>query len=195
MLVLKEDFQRRASDSDSDIPVWSVSASEGASSPGGRPPRPRPSSVSGDGAGDGALGGGGQTGANGIGDLGGDAEYVDLDGDAGYVADSDRAAGGGPSAPVSMPKVPPPDASPRRARCASTMALIRGGTTSRGSSSDGAGAAASAGVQSEAPADRSNAEPDIEKLLLEVRTGAAVGTNAGPGAADEADEKLFHRPT
>ena len=204
MLVLKEDFQRRASDSDSDISVWSVSASEGASSPGGRPPRPRPSSVSGDGAGDGALGGGGQTGANGIGDLGGDAEYVDLDGDAGYVdlggdagyvADSDRAAGGGPSAPVSMPKVPPPDASPRRARCASMMAFVRGGTTSRGSSSDGAGAAASAGVQSEAPADRSNAEPDIEKLLLEVRTGAAVGTNAGPGAADEADEKLFHRPT
>ena len=151
--------------------------------------------MSGDGAGDGALGGGGQTGANGIGDLGGDAEYVDLDGDAGYVADSDRAAGGGPSAPVSMPKVPPPDASPRRARCASMMAFVRGGTTSRGSSSDGAGAAASAGVQSEAPADRSNAEPDIEKLLLEVRTGAAVGTNAGPGAADEADEKLFHRPT
>ena len=141
--------------------------------------------MSGDGAGDGALGGGGQTGANGSGDRGGDAVYVDLggvvgagenDGDcAGYVADSDRAAGGGPSAPVSMPKVP--------------------GTTSLGSNSDGAGAAASAGVQSEAPADRSNAEPDIEKLLLEVRTGAAVGTNAGPGAADEADEKLFHRPT
>ena len=161
--------------------------------------------MSGDGAGDGALGGGGQTGANGSGDRGGDAVYVDLggvvgagenDGDcAGYVADSDRAAGGGPSAPVSMPKVPPPDASPRRARCASMMAFVRGGTTSRGSSSDGAGAAASAGVQSEAPADRSNAEPDIEKLLLEVRTGAAVGTNAGPGAADEADEKLFHRPT
>ena len=114
--------------------------------------------MSGDGAGDGALGGGGQTGANGIGDLGGDTEYVDLDGDAGYdgrggdagyVADSDRAAGGAPSAPVSMPNVPPPDASPRRARCASTMALVRGGTTSRGSSSDGAGAAASAGVQSE----------------------------------------------
>ena len=69
------------------------------------------------------------------------------------------------------------------------MALVLGGTTSRGSSSDGA---ASAGVQSEAPADRSNAEPDIEKLLavvadvalLEVRTGTAVGTNAGPGAAD-----------
>ena len=40
--------------------------------------------MSGDGAGDGALGGGGQTGANGIGDLGGDTEYVDLDGDAGY---------------------------------------------------------------------------------------------------------------
>ena len=98
--------------------------------------------MSGDGAGDGALGGGGQTGANGIGDLGGDAEYVDLDGDAGYVADSDRAAGGGPSAPVSMPKVPPPDASPRRARCASMTALVRGGTTSLGSSSDGAGAAA-----------------------------------------------------
>ena len=85
--------------------------------------------MSGDGAGDGALGGGGQTGANGIGDLGGDTEYVDLDGDAGYdgrggdagyVADSDRAAGGGPSAPVSMPKVP--------------------GTTSLGSSSDGADA-------------------------------------------------------
>ena len=59
--------------------------------------------MSGDGAGDGALGGGGQTGANGIGDLGGDTEYVDLDGDAGYdgrggdagyVADSDLAAGG-----------------------------------------------------------------------------------------------------
>ena len=107
--------------------------------------------MSGDGAGDGALGGGGQTGANGIGDLGGDTEYVDLDGDAGYdgrggdagyVADSDRAAGGGPSAPVSMPKVPPPDASPRRARCASMTALVRGGTTSLGSSSDGAGAAA-----------------------------------------------------
>ena len=79
--------------------------------------------MSGDGAGDGARGGGGQTGANGIedriGDRGGDC--------AGYVADSDRAAGGGPSAPVSMPKVP--------------------GTTSLGSSSDGAGAAASAGVQ------------------------------------------------
>ena len=162
--------------------------------------------MSGDGAGDGALGGGGQTGANGIGDpcVGALRAEGDLggvlggenDGDcAGYVADSDRAAGGGPSAPVSMPKVPPPDASPRRARCASMMAFVRGGTTSRGSSSDGAGAAASAGVQSEAPADRSNAEPDIEKLLLEVRTGAAVGTNAGPGAADEADEKLFHRPT
>jgi len=97
--------------------------------------------VSGDGAGDSALGGGGHTGANGIGDpcvgalkaegdlggvLGGDAAYDDLGGDAGYV-DSDRAAGGGPSAPVSMPKVP--------------------GTTSLGSSSDGAGAAASAGVQ------------------------------------------------
>jgi len=39
--------------------------------------------VSGDGAGDGALGGGGQTGANGIGDRGGDTEYVDLEGDAG----------------------------------------------------------------------------------------------------------------
>ena len=149
--------------------------------------------MSGDGAGDGALGGGGQTGANGIGDLGGDTEYVDLDGDAGYdgrggdagyVADSDRAAGGAPSAPVSMPKVPPPDASPRRARCASMMAFVRGGTTSRGSSSDGAGAAASAGVQSEAPADRSNAEPDIEKLLDVVVMGVAVGTNAGPGAAD-----------
>ena len=143
MLVLKEDFQRRASDSDSDISVWSVSASEGASSPGGRPPRPRPSSVSGDGAGDGALGGGGQTGANGIedriGDRGGDC--------AGYVADSDRDDGdGGPSAPASMPKVPPPDASPRRARCASMIALVRGGTTSLGSSRDGAGAAASAGV-------------------------------------------------
>ena len=64
------------------------------------------------------------------------------------------------------------------------IAPVRGGTTSLGSSSDGAGAAASAGVQSEAPADRSNAEPDIEKLLLEVLTGTAEGTNAGPGAAD-----------
>ena len=147
--------------------------SEGASRPGGRPPRLRPSSASGDGT----LGGGGHTGLNGIGDLGGvGAGENDADGDRdGYDADSDRAGGGGPSAPASMPKVP--------------------GTTSLGSSSDGAGAAASAGVQSEAPADRSNAEPDIEKLLLEVRTGAAVGTNAGPGAADEADEKLFHRPT
>ena len=147
--------------------------SDGASRPGGRPARLRPSSASGDGA----LGGGGHTGLNGIGDLGsvGTGEN-DADGDRdGYDADSDRAGGGGPSAPESMPNVP--------------------GTTSLGSSSDGAGAAASAGVQSEAPADRSNAEPDIEKLLLEVRTGAAVGTNAGPGAADEADEKLFHRPT
>ena len=64
------------------------------------------------------------------------------------------------------------------------IALVRGGTTSRGSSSDGAGAAASAGVQSEAPADRSKADPDIEKLLDVVVMGVAVGTNAGPGAAD-----------
>lgn len=145
--------------------------SEGASSPGGRPPRLRPSSASGDGT----LGGGGHTGANdGIGDLGGvGAGENDADGDRdGYDADSDRGGGGGPSAPESMPKVP--------------------GTTSLGSSSDGAGAAASAGVQSEAPADRSKADPDIEKLLavvadvalLEVRTGTAVGTKAGPGAAD-----------
>ena len=42
--------------------------SDGASRPGGRPARLRPSSASGDGA----LGGGGHTGANdGIGDLGG----------------------------------------------------------------------------------------------------------------------------
>ena len=61
------------------------------------------------------------------------------------------------------------------------IALVRGGTTSLGSSREGA---ASAGVQSEAPADRSKADPDIEKLLLEVETGVAVGTNAGPGAAD-----------
>ena len=135
--------------------------SEGASSPGGRPPRLRPSSASGDGT----LGGGGHTGLNGIGDLGGvGAGENDADGDRdGYDADSDRAGGGGPSAPESMPKVP--------------------GTTSRGSSSEGAGAAASAGVQSEAPADRSKADPDIEKLL-DVVTGVAVGTNAGPGAAD-----------
>ena len=175
--------------------VDSEGARDLASSPGGRPPRLRPSSVgSGDGAGDGTRGGGGQTGAN-VGDLGGVGAGENGGDWAGYDADSDRGGGGGPSAPASIPKVPPPDASPRRARCASMIALVLGGTTSLGSSSDGAGAAASAGVQSEAPADRSNAEPDIEKLLLEVRTGAAVGTNAGPGAADEADEKLFHRPT
>ena len=152
--------------------------SEGASSPGGRPPRLRPSSASGDGT----LGGGGHTGANdGIGDLGGvGAGENDADGDRdGYDADSDRGGGGGPSAPESMPKVP--------------------GTTSLGSSSDGAGAAASAGVQSEAPADRSKAEPDIEKLLavvadvalLEVRTGTAVGTNAGPGCPPRPAPRVF----
>ena len=127
--------------------------------------------MSGAGAGDGARGGGGQTGAN-VGDLGGVGAGENGGDWAGYDADSDRGGGGGPSAPESMPKVP--------------------GTTSLGSSSDGAGAAASAGVQSEAPADRSKADPDIEKLLavvadvalLEVRTGTAVGTNAGPGAAD-----------
>ena len=123
-------LQRRASDSDSEISVWSVD-SEGArdlaSRPGGRPPRLRPSSASGAGAGDGARGGGGHTGANGIGDRIGDLGGVGVGengGDwAGYDADSDRAGGGGPSAPASIPKVP--------------------GTTSRGSSSDGAGAAAS----------------------------------------------------
>ena len=61
-------LQRRASDSDSEISVLSVD-SEGArdiaSRPGGRPPRLRPSSASGAGAGDGARGGGGHTGANG----------------------------------------------------------------------------------------------------------------------------------
>ena len=109
--------------------------SEGASSPGGRPPRLRPSSASGDGT----LGGGGHTGANdGIGDLGGvGAGENDADGDRdGYDADSDRGGGGGggPSAPA--------ETSLRRARCASMIALVRGGTTSRGSKSDGAGAAA-----------------------------------------------------
>ena len=44
--------------------------------------------MSGDGAGDGALGGGGHTGANGSGDLGGDTEYVDLS----FQADDEREA-------------------------------------------------------------------------------------------------------
>ena len=210
MLVLKEDFQRRASDSDSDISVWSVSASEGASSPGGRPPRPRPSSVSGDGAGDGALGGGGQTGANGIGDpcVGALRAEGDLggvlggenDGDcAGYVADSDRAAGGGPSAPVSMPKVPPPDASPRRARCASMTALVRGGTTSLGSSSDGAGAAAcmSLSIRDARVSDLAGNRPS--KGHRRQRAGARWAGVGPMGVCSmpsfQADEKLFHRPT
>ena len=81
-------------------------------------------------------------------------------------------------------------ASPRRARCASMMALSAvDDVRVRAAAGRRRGVA---GVQSEAPADRSNAEPDIEKLLavvtdvalLEVRTGTAVGTKAGPGAAD-----------
>ena len=136
-----------------------------ASSPGGRPPRLRPSSASGDGAGDGARGGGGQTGAN-VGDLGGVGAGENGGDWAGYDADSDRGGGGGPSAPESMLKVP--------------------GTTSRGSSSDGA---ASAGVSQGCPPRSANAGP---KLITKLYTCFEAPRGRLGGITQAPDHEIAH---
>ena len=64
---------------------------------------------------------------------------------------------------------------------AGMIALVRGGTTYRGSSRGAAaGGAAAAGVNWAAPADRVDAEPDIETLFVAGVVACGMRAESGP---------------